>query len=64
MTERLLAESNSDIEDPLAASSSNGAVRSAHLSLVMPTDAATHSVVTAAVGQVSGSSGAAEAGEC
>jgi hypothetical protein len=30
----------------------------------MPTDAAKHGVVTAAVGQVSGSSGAAEAGVC
>jgi hypothetical protein len=36
----------------------------ARLSLVMPTDAATHDVVTAAVGQVSGSSGAADAGVC
>jgi hypothetical protein len=48
----------------LAGSSGTGADRSAHLSLVMPTDAATYDVVTAAVGQVSGSSGAAEAGEC
>ncbi len=36
----------------------------ARLSLVMPTDAARHGVVTALVGQVSGSSGIAEAGVC
>lgn len=38
--------------------------RRARLSLVMPTDAAMHGVVTAAVGQVPGSSGTAEAGVC
>ena len=36
----------------------------ARLSLVMPTDAAKHDVVTAAVGQVPGASGTAEAGVC
>lgn len=39
-------------------------VARARLSLVMPTDAAMHGVVTAAVGQVSGSSGTAKAGVC
>jgi hypothetical protein len=38
--------------------------RRAHVSLVMPTSAATSNVASAAVGQVSGSSGAADAGVC
>jgi hypothetical protein len=39
-------------------------VRRAHVSLVMPTSAATVHVASAAVGQASGSSGAADAGVC
>jgi hypothetical protein len=40
------------------------AVRRAHVSLVMPASAAMPSIVSAAVGQVSGSSGTADAGVC
>lgn len=49
----------------LLAGSSSAPVRSAHVSLVSPTDAALPSgIATAAVGLVSGSSGAANAGVC
>jgi hypothetical protein len=40
------------------------AVRRAHVSLVMPASAAMPGIVSAAVGQVSGSSGTADAGVC
>jgi hypothetical protein len=39
-------------------------VQRAHVSLVMPASAAMPSIVSAAVGQVSGSSGADDAGVC
>lgn len=61
---RVASPPTAGTEVPPAGVRVGAATRRTRLSLVLPTDAAKHGVVTAAVGQVPGSSGTAEAGVC